>query len=109
MAPANGVTVNFKHVIAVFQIVGGARHLGGQLTGLAYRNEAGVQAVSDHGSEDESSRLDTDNPVDPASDIMISEGVDSASQPNRVLQQSRDVIEQNAGLREIRNFTNQLF
>src|SRR5262249_14986545 len=91
---------------AVLEIVGRADAGRWQLAGLADRREPGADAIGDGRAEDESAALDADDDID----ALVHEGqrqaVDRGAKTVGVLQQRRDVVEENAGFREIGNVAN---
>src|SRR5262249_11865619 len=66
----------------------------------------GADAVGDGGAEDEAAALDADDDVDALILERYRQAVDRGMQTRRVLEQRRDVVEENAGFREIGNVSN---
>src|SRR6266545_1974208 len=85
-----------------YQIDGRVR----QLADLAHRHEARADAIGDRGAENESAALDPDDERDAGAVIWLRHGVDRQLEPFRVPEQRRDVVEQDAGLGEVRHVTN---
>ena len=104
----DGVQVNFERVRPILQIVGDAGRRSRQLARLAHRNEAGVQTVGQRGTEDESTRLDSQHQIHILPDIVRSQRVNQLGKSLSVLEQGRDVVEQNPRLGKIRNGADQL-
>ena len=99
----DGVPVHLQGVVAVLQVVGLAHLLRRQLAGLAHRHEAGVEVVGHDGGEHEAPRLDAHHLLDALLGEQPDEAVDRHAQRQRVLQEGRDVVEQDARLREVRD------
>ena len=75
LAGLDGVEMDFKGVGAVLKIVGNAGDGSGELAGLAYGNEAGVEAVSEGGAEDEAAGFDAEDEVDFAGNVVSRERI----------------------------------
>src|SRR5258708_16380319 len=70
------VQMNLKRICAVFQVVFHLGDRGRKLLRLAHRNEAGVEAVSQGGTEDEAACLDPEHEIDLLADVIGGEGID---------------------------------
>ena len=75
--------------------------LGRQLAQLAHRHEARVELVRHRGAEDEAARLHADDDVDLLARVRLEHQVDRFLVGGRVLEQGGDVVEEDAGLREV--------
>ena len=67
-----------------------------QLAGLPHRREAGLQPVGDRRAENESAALDADHQVDRLAQVRRGHRLDGQLKPFAVLQQRRDVVEQDS-------------
>ena len=95
------IVVDLERIRAVLEIVGLAHRPGRQLARLANRREPGVNPIGDRRPEDEPAALDADDEIDPLADERRGEAVDRRAEADRVLQQRRDVVEEDAGLGKI--------
>src|SRR5262245_17646861 len=77
-----------------------------QLSRLADRHEAGAELVRQRCAENEPAAFDADDVVDWLVPIGRSECADHVGEPLRVPKQRGDVVEQDAGLRKVRNMAN---
>src|SRR6185312_3576747 len=91
LAGLDGVEMDFEGVGAVFEVVVDAGGGGGELSGLAHRNESGVEAVGQGGAEDEAARFDAEDEVDVLADVVLRESVDELGEAGLVLQERSDV------------------
>ena len=110
MTRSDGVFVDFQDVGAVLEIVFDTLGLGRKLPGLPNRHETGAESVRQRWSENESPGLHPDDRVDALrfGTDHLGETVDGGTQPVRVLEKGRDVIEQDARLRKVGNLADQL-
>ena len=99
----DGVQVDFQRVGAVLEVVGDFGGSCRQFARLTDWYETGVQAIGERRSEDETAGFDTEHQVDILVDVIGGKGIDHLREAGLVLQQSSDVVEQNAGLGEIRD------
>src|SRR5437867_191819 len=76
---------------------------------LTNRNETGVKSISQRGSEDEAARLDAEYQVNVFQKIELGESVDQGGEADFVLEQSGDVVKQDAFFWEVGDFADQLF
>jgi hypothetical protein len=109
MAFADRVPVNFKRILAVFQVVAVAFDFLRQFLRLADGNETRAQLVGQRRGEDETARFDADYTIDFFAAEMFNRPVDHRAQSSGVFQQCGDVIEENAWFREIGDFADQFF
>src|ERR1700737_5574469 len=103
------VPVDLQRIGAIFQ---GIVKLGGggrQLAGLAQGDEARIQTIGDCGAEYKASRFHAQHQVDTGSQVVFGQRHNQSGGAELVLEQSGDVVEQDALLGEIRNFADQLF
>ena len=100
--------MDFERVTAVFKLVADLDRFGGEFPGLAYRNETGVQPICQRWSEDKSTRLHSEDEVDFLADVVRGERVNQAREAEFVFKKRSDVVEEDARLRKIGNFANQL-
>jgi len=102
LAGLNCVIVNLEGVGAIFEVVGDTGDGSGELARLAHGDESGVEAVGEGGAEDESAGLDAEDQVDLLFDVVRSEGVNELGEAGLVFQKRGDVVEEDAGLGEVR-------
>gem|GEM_PF-123761 len=108
-AGVNGVLVNLKRVHAVLELVADAFGGGGQLVGLADRDESRANVIGERGGENEAARFDAQNIIRLQRGDLLGQPVDHLPESGPVFQQRGDVVEKNARLRKIWNFADQLF
>ena len=101
LAGLDGVAVDLEGVGAVLERVLDGQRLGRQLAQLADRHEARVQLVRHRRREDEPARLHAHDDVDLLVAVRLEHQVDRLLVGRGVLEQRRDVVEQDAGLREV--------
>ena len=97
------VLVNLEPVDTVFEGVVFAMRLGWQLPRLANRDEPGIQTIGDGRAENEAAALDADDLVDALRDVRRCQAIDHFTKSLRIVQERRDVVEQNPWLGKIRN------
>src|SRR2546426_7696742 len=103
------VPVHRQRVGTVLQIILDLEDVGRQLAWSPDRHEAGVELMRQRRGQDKPARLDADDLGHVAVPVQRSEVSDDAAERYAVLEQRRDVIEQDPGFGEIRNLTNELF
>ena len=103
---AKRVLVNLEAVNAVLERVLLALGLRRELPRLANRDEAGIQPAGDRGAQDEAPALDADHVVDALTCIRGCERSHHFTKSVGVVQERRNVVEQNPRLREIGNVPN---
>src|SRR5262249_52931710 len=103
----NGVLVDFERIAAVFELVLHASRQGGQFTRLAYGHETGIQTVGERGTKDKATRFHAEYQINIHLQIVFGERVDKSGEPELVLPERCDVIEENALLGKIRYLPNQ--
>ena len=83
---------------AVFELIGFLDGGEGQLAFLAYGHEADVEFVGDHGTQNETARIQARNHIGAQRRVHVAmhERVDQHAEDFRVLQQRRDVAELHA-------------
>src|SRR6185503_9431635 len=104
----DGVFVHFEGVEAVLEFIADLLCSRGKLLGFAHRNEPCTKVISESRSEDEAAGLDTDHDIGTGRRNHFGEPIDNSAKSSLVLQQRCDVVKQDARLREVRNFANQL-
>src|SRR5438128_3439513 len=109
LAHRNRVPVHRQRVGAILQIILDLEDVGRQLAGSPDRHEAGVELKRQRSAQDKPARLDADDLGHVAVPVERGEVSDDAAERPAVLEQRRDVIEQDPGFGEIRNLTNELF
>src|SRR5262245_54545079 len=80
--------------------------LGRQLPWLSNRDEPCAQLVRHGCAENEAAAFDADNVIDLLVGVRCCERANHVAEPLRVAEERRDVVEQNAGLRKVRNVAN---
>ncbi len=101
--------MHLQDVGAILQLIFDPLRRSRKFSGLAHRNEPRAQRVSDRRRKDEAAGFDPDHGIDPLAVVAVAQPVDDGLQPLRILQQRGDVIEQDAGLGEIRHLADQTF
>src|SRR5262245_45509082 len=103
LAGLDRVAVDLERVRAVLEGILDGQRLGRQLAELADRDEAGTELVGHRSREDEAARLHPDDDVDLVVLERLEHEPDRLVEGRRVLQQGRDVVEQDPRLREVRD------
>jgi len=101
LAGVDGVEMNLDAVAAVFEVVGRAGGFGGELAGLADGDEAGGEGLRDGGAEDEAAGLGADDEVYMLAAVGVGHELDGEGEGARVAKERREVLEADAGLREV--------
>ena len=96
-----GVRVDLDGRFAVFELVGDAFCLPGQLPPFADRNEADPEAVGDGCSEKKSARVDADDLLNLLSRAIRDETINGKAQKDPIAQDRRDVLEENSSFWKI--------
>src|ERR1051325_1979216 len=109
MALSDGVAVNLQRVLPVLKIVRDGGALCRELARLAHGHKARAQVISQRRGEDEPARLYADYRIDLDAIELRGERVNRPAQPFGLLEQRRNVIEINPGLRKVRHFANHCF
>src|SRR5689334_11159724 len=95
--------MHLERVRAVLERIRRATGLIRQLAHFTDRNKSRTEPVCNHRSENEAAALHADDELDRAVLEGHDQAVDRRAERGRVLEQRRDVIEEDAGFREIRN------
>lgn len=103
LALLHGVLLDLDRVGAVFQRVSVAHCRAGQLALLAQHDEAGAECQGERGGEQEAARFDAGQQVGLVRPQPVGQAFDRRVPGLGVRQQGRDVVEQDAGLGEIRD------
>jgi len=109
LAGLYGVGVDFERIAAVFELVGDGHGFRGEFFGFANGDETGVEAIGEGGREDEAAGFDSGDDVDFVAVVVFAEAIYESMKSARILEQSGEVVEKNAGLGVIGNFADQLF
>jgi hypothetical protein len=100
--------VDLERVRPVLQGVLDRKDLGGELAKLAHGHESGLELVGHRGAEDEAARFHAHDDVD----LLVGERrrheVDGLLVGHWFLEQRRDVVEQDARLREVGDLADEL-
>src|SRR5437899_12989110 len=101
--------MDFKCAGSVFQGVivfgGGSR----EFARLTDRNETSVETIGQRGTEDETASFDAEYEINIFQKVELGESVDQCGEADFVLEQSGDVVEQDAFFGEVGNFADQFF
>src|SRR6266849_3633849 len=73
------------------------------ISSVADRDEARAERVRDGGAEDEAARFHADDHVDLARPDLRQQAVDGALEERPLLEERGDVLEEDAGFREVRD------
>src|SRR5438445_554532 len=103
------VGVDLERVGAIFKRIRLPHGRERQLAGLSDRSEARADSIRDRRAENEPAALDADDDVDPLILKWERKAVDGRAESCRLLQQRRDVVEQDSSLRKIWYVTNLCF
>src|SRR3970282_1520499 len=98
-----------QRVGAVLQFVGLLDARSRQLAGLADRYEPRAQTLCHRAAQDEATALDADDQVNGLIGVRRREPVDRGLEPLRLAEERRDVVEEDACLREVWNVSDVLF
>ncbi len=109
LAGLDGVGVDFERIGGVFELVGDGHRFRGEFFWFANGDESGVEAVGESRGENEAARFDSGDDVYFVAVVVFAEAIDKRVETARVLQQSGEVVEKNAGLGVIGNFADQFF
>ncbi len=109
LAGLDGVGVDFERIGGVFELVGDGYCFRGQFFRFANGDESGVETVGESRGENEAARFDSGDDVYFVAVVVLAEAVDERVETARVLQQSGEVVEKNAGLGVVGNFADQFF
>src|SRR5438034_3107857 len=101
LAGLDCIAVDLERVGAVLEGVLDGDRLGRQLAELPDGDEAGVELVRHRRAEDEATRFHPDHDVDRLALVGLEHQVDRLAVGGLVLQQRRDVVEEDPGLREV--------
>src|SRR5205807_10659019 len=89
--------------------IGDGRSLSGQLLGFTHRNKPGIQTIGKSRTKDESAGLDAKNQIDILLHVVRRERIDESCEPDSVLQQGCNVVEQNAWFGKVWNLADKVF
>ena len=95
--------MNLERVGAVFQIVGLLNGAGRQLSQFTCGHKPGSEPVGDRGAQDEPPTFDADHQIDLLVPERLGQPVEHLPQPDRVTQQGRNVVIQDARFRKVRH------
>src|SRR5207244_11508578 len=103
VAGLEGVEVNLELSRPVFELILEGFGMPRELAGLAHGHQTGAQAVGHGRGDDEPARLDGDDLVDVTAGDVVGDGVDSEPEGIDGPEQRRQVLEDDAGRRNIRD------
>ena len=109
LAGLDGVEVNLEYVGAVFEIVCDARDGRGEFSGLSDGNKTCIETVGEGGAEDEAARFNAEDEIDLVLDVMCGEHVNELGEAGLVFEDRGDVVEEDAGLGEVRDGAHERF
>ena len=98
---AGGAAIDDADVGAVFEGVLDGDRLGRELAQLANRDEPCPDLVGHRRAEDEPARLHADDEVDLLALVGLEHEIDRLPIRSAILQQGRDVVEEDAGLGKV--------
>src|SRR5438094_574267 len=101
LAGFDRILVDRERVASVLELVFDLDGLARELAELAHGNETGVELMRESPTENEATRLDSDDDVDALFPVPLHEGVDDVTERRAVLQERGDVLEENAFGREV--------
>jgi len=101
--------VHFKLIGAVFEFVIDADGFVRQLFRLTHRDETGIQSEGDGRGEEIAARFDADDDIDGSGTVVVSKSGDGFAEARFVFEEGRNVVEVDAGFREIGDFADELF
>ena len=90
-----------QRVAAVLELVLDLDRFAGQLSELAHGDESGPELMGERTGEDESARFDPHDDFDPLLLIPLGQQIHYVTEGRPVLEERRDVLEQDAFGREI--------
>src|SRR5690349_19254640 len=105
----NRIPMDRQHVGAVLQIIFHLKNVSWEFPGLSYGHEAGAKASGQGTAQDEASGFNPNDLCDALSLIALRQFVGDGAKRLRVLEESGDVIEKNAGFRKVGDFSNEGF
>src|SRR6266403_2284087 len=103
VARADRIDVDFDPIATVFELVVVPDRLGRELAFFADRNEPHAQGEGDRRSDDEAARLDSRDLVDFLAAVVVRDLLDRHAEPDRVLQQGRDIAKHDPRPRVVRH------
>src|SRR5438309_2544277 len=101
LAGPDSVHVDRERVPAVLELVLDFDRLPGELAELPHRHEARAELVGERAAEDEAAGLDADDDLDARVLVPRGQMVDDVVEGRRVLEERRDVLEEDALGREV--------
>src|SRR2546425_9281153 len=101
LAGPDGVFVHRQSVATVLELVFHLDRFPGQLAKLAHGDESRTELMRQCPGEDESTRLDADDDLDPLLLVALGQKVDDITEGRPVLEEGRDVLEKDALRRKI--------
>src|SRR6185312_1056242 len=108
LSAADCIFVHLERVAAVFELICDLCGLRWQLLRLTNRHESGVEAVGERGTENEASRLDSQNEINIFLHVVCGERIDQSGKADLVFEQRGDVVKEDSWFGKIGNFANQL-
>lgn len=105
----DGVLVNLKGVRAIFQVIGDLSGFPREFPRFPHGHEPRAQPVRERRRQDEPPRLDTHYDVDYSAGIMAAQAIHQDVEAVLVLEQSSQIVKENAGFGIIGNFADQRF
>ncbi len=100
------IFVDFDAVNTVLKFVFLPNRRSGEFPGFSHRNKSGTELVRKNCSKDEPARFDSDDLVDCHGSIMVPQEGNSRLKCGRILEQGRNIFENNPLLWKVRDGTN---
>src|SRR6185312_3023916 len=107
LARLDRVLMNLEGVRPVFEVIGYPRRRSRQLARLPYGHKPRVEPVRERWTKDEATRFDAEHQVDVLVDVVLRERINERRESLRILEQGRDVVEEDTRLGKIGNGANE--
>lgn len=107
LSGADRIPVDRQGVRSVLEAVLHFEAIGRQLSRLSDRHESRPEPTGQHAAEDKTPGLDPHHLIDPVRLITRGQLVRQLAESRRIFQQGRNIVEENAGLGEIRHFADE--
>lgn len=107
LARPDRISMNCQSIRAILKTVLHLKAIRRQLPRLADRDKPGAEPTGQHAAKDKSSRLDAYDFINAAALIAHGEFVRKTAKRRRIFEQGSNVVEENAGLWEIRHFADE--
>jgi len=105
----HGILMDLESIRAVLELILNARGFPRQFPRFSHGNKTGAEPVRQRRSENKATRFHADHHVHGLAGVMRAKLVHNRAKAGSVLQQGRQVVEENSRLRVIRDLANQSF